>query len=66
MSKQDRSADQSGIGNLAWGGTSDEQQLSSQPTILLPRSAWSRQLTYLKVLFKAKQALDRAERSFRL
>lgn len=26
---------------------------------LLPRSAWNSQLTYLKVLLKAKQALDK-------
>ena len=32
---------------------------------LLPRSAWHSQLTYLKVLLKAKQALDKSERDFR-
>ena len=26
---------------------------------LLPRSAWDRQLPYLKAVFKAKQALDK-------
>jgi hypothetical protein len=28
---------------------------------LLPRSAWNSQLTYLRVLFRAKKALDRIE-----
>lgn len=30
----------------------------SAPIPLLPRSAWKSQVTYLKVLLKAKQALD--------
>ncbi|ACK68891.1 conserved hypothetical protein [Gloeothece citriformis PCC 7424] len=29
---------------------------------LLPRSAWSNNLTYLQTLFKAKKALDRIEK----
>ncbi len=33
----------------------------SQTSPLLPRSAWNSQLTYLKVLLKAKQALDKSE-----
>lgn len=32
---------------------------------LLPRSAWSSDVTRLKILFKVKQALDREERVFR-
>jgi hypothetical protein len=32
-----------------------------QQTPLLPRSAWKSQLTYLKVLLKAKQTLDTAQ-----
>ncbi|MCX7593707.1 MAG: hypothetical protein N2235_08095 [Fischerella sp.] len=31
---------------------------------LLPRSAWSSQLAYLKALLKAKQSLDKRERYF--
>ncbi len=31
---------------------------------LLPRSAWNSEITRLKVLFKAKQALDREEKAF--
>jgi hypothetical protein len=30
-----------------------------ETTPLLPRSAWNNQVTYLKVLLKAKQALDK-------
>jgi hypothetical protein len=30
-------------------------------SILLPRSAWHSQLTYLKVLLQAKQALDKRQ-----
>lgn len=37
--------------------SSDESQL----TPLLPRPAWSSQLTYLKVLLKAKQTLDKVQ-----
>lgn len=33
---------------------------SSSP--LLPRSAWNSHLAYLKVVFKAKKALDRIEK----
>ncbi|WP_414575062.1 hypothetical protein [Anabaena sp. CCY 9402-a] len=35
----------------------------SQPQVepILPRSAWNSQLAYLKVMFKAKKALDRIE-----
>lgn len=29
---------------------------------LLPRSAWNSQLTYLKVLYKTKQALDKRQK----
>ncbi len=28
---------------------------------LLPRSAWNSQLTYLRLIFRAKKALDRIE-----
>jgi hypothetical protein len=29
---------------------------------LLPRSAWNSQVTYLRLLFRAKKALDRIEK----
>ncbi len=35
--------------------------LSESPDMLLPRQAWNSQLTYLRVIFKAKKALDRIE-----
>jgi hypothetical protein len=35
----------------------NQDELKKSP--LLPRSAWSNKLTYLKVLLKTKQALDR-------
>jgi len=40
--------------------TSESQsELNSR---LLPRSAWSSQLDYLRLLFRAKRALDRIEK----
>ncbi|MBN4000527.1 hypothetical protein [Nostoc sp. LPT] len=38
--------------------SSPSQELEKIP--LLPRSAWNSQLSYLKVLLKAKQALDKS------
>ncbi|KYC37667.1 hypothetical protein WA1_40105 [Scytonema hofmannii PCC 7110] len=38
---------------------SSKDELKKIP--LLPRSAWNRQLSYLKEIFKAKQALDKRE-----
>jgi len=41
---------------------------SENPTIpdsqasLLPRSAWNSQLAYLRIIFRAKKALDRIEK----
>lgn len=37
-----------------------QTQMDSLPT-LLPRSAWSSQVAFLRILFKAKKALDRIE-----
>lgn len=42
------------------GADSTTQVDSSSP--LLPRSAWNNYLAYLKVVFKAKKALDRIEK----
>jgi hypothetical protein len=39
-----------------------EETTKVESSLLLPRSAWNSQLTYLKVLLKAKQALDKSER----
>ncbi|GAA6619428.1 hypothetical protein [Scytonema sp. NUACC26] len=38
---------------------SSKDELTKIP--LLPRSAWNRQLSYLKEVLKAKQALDKRE-----
>ncbi|BAY12283.1 hypothetical protein [Calothrix sp. NIES-2098] len=46
----------SGTANLQ-ATNSAEEELS-----LLPRSAWSSQLAYLKALYKAKQALDKRQK----
>lgn len=35
----------------------------SSTTPLLPRSAWNSQLSYLKILLKAKQTLDKSEKN---
>ena len=39
----------------------NEDQISSLSPVL-PRSAWNSQVAYLRVLFKAKKALDRIEK----
>ena len=39
----------------------EETQVNSLPP-LLPRSAWNSQLAYLRVVFRAKKALDRIEK----
>uniref|UniRef100_A0A0C1QPZ7 Uncharacterized protein n=3 Tax=Nostocales TaxID=1161 RepID=A0A0C1QPZ7_9CYAN len=36
-----------------------------EKTPLLPRSAWNRQLSHLKEVFKAKQALDKIEQIYK-
>ncbi|MBR8833148.1 MAG: hypothetical protein DSM106950_03645 [Stigonema ocellatum SAG 48.90 = DSM 106950] len=41
--------------------TEEETQINSLLP-LLPRSAWNSQLAYLRVLFRAKKALDRIEK----
>lgn len=38
-----------------------QAQVSTLPP-LLPRSAWNSQLAFLRVVFRAKQALDRVEK----
>ncbi|QLE55853.1 hypothetical protein [Nostoc sp. TCL26-01] len=39
-----------------------QTQIEPLPT-LLPRAAWDSQLAYLRVLFRAKKALDRIEQA---
>jgi len=45
--------------------TSNQIQVDT-PKFLLPRSAWNSQLAYLRIMFKAKKALDRIEEEARL
>ncbi|MFN6571459.1 hypothetical protein [Dendronalium sp. ChiSLP03b] len=39
----------------------ESQSKVNTAPFLLPRSAWSSQVAYLRVLFRAKKALDRIE-----
>ena len=56
-------AENSQIAELQRETTSVESSKTLSATIpLLPRSAWNSQVTYLKVLLKAKQALDKSGR----
>lgn len=41
---------------------SDSQTQKNPQAPLLPRSAWNSQLAYLRVVFRAKKALDRIEK----
>ncbi|GAB4194902.1 MAG: hypothetical protein Fur006_40920 [Coleofasciculaceae cyanobacterium] len=38
-----------------------DDKFNTQP--LLPRNAWTSQVSYLKAIFKAKQALDQREKA---
>ncbi len=40
----------------------DSQTQKNSQAPLLPRSAWNSQLAYLRVVFRAKKALDRIEK----
>lgn len=42
---------------------STQNILPNQDEPILPRSAWNSQLNYLKLMFRAKKALDRIEQS---
>jgi hypothetical protein len=41
---------------------SQDSEISPQVEPILPRSAWNSQIAYLKVMFKAKKALERIEK----
>ncbi|MDF5706985.1 MAG: hypothetical protein PUP90_04695 [Nostoc sp. S4] len=47
-------------GNLKLLPDESQSQVNAA-NFLLPRSAWSSQVAYLRVLFRAKKALDRIE-----
>ncbi|TVP63785.1 MAG: hypothetical protein EA343_06885 [Nodularia sp. (in: Bacteria)] len=46
--------------NLDSSSNQTQAELNS-PEPLLPRSAWNSQLAYLRLVFRAKKALDRIE-----
>lgn len=46
--------------NLDSSSNQTQAELNSQEP-LLPRSAWNSQLAYLRLVFRAKKALDRIE-----
>ncbi|MEH1966953.1 MAG: hypothetical protein V7K91_10735 [Nostoc sp.] len=48
-------------GNLKLSPDESQSQVNAA-NFLLPRSAWSSQVAYLRVLFRAKKALDRIEK----
>ncbi len=41
---------------------SDNTTVPDSQETLLPRSPWNSQLTYLRIIFRAKKALDRIEK----
>lgn len=43
--------------------TTNNSASSETITPLLPRSAWNSQIAFLRVMFRAKKALDRLEKS---
>jgi len=47
--------------NLVSSVDDSQTELNSLPR-LLPRTAWNSQVAYLRVLFRAKKALDRIEK----
>ncbi|MBG1261945.1 hypothetical protein [Nostoc commune] len=51
------------MNNISIDSLSEENTTftDSQET-LLPRSAWNSQLAYLRIIFRAKKALDRIEK----
>lgn len=47
--------------NMLSTNTSELEESNRVLSPLLPRSAWNSQVSYLRVLFKVKKALDRIE-----
>jgi hypothetical protein len=52
---------QKNTGDLSSSQNNDKIELSPLPP-LLPRSAWNSQIAFLKVIFRAKKALDKLEK----
>jgi hypothetical protein len=51
---------QENTGDLSSPKDNDQIKLNPLPP-LLPRSGWSSQIAYLKVMFRAKKALDKLD-----
>jgi len=60
ITPEDPTVKNGAIANLESSLYPSPSETDSSPT-LLPRSAWNSQITYLRVLFRAKKALDRIE-----
>jgi hypothetical protein len=52
---------QENTGDLSSSKNDYQVELNSLPP-LLPRSAWNSQMAFLKVVFRAKKALDKIEK----
>ncbi|MCC5660976.1 hypothetical protein LC608_29195 [Nostoc sp. XA010] len=50
------------MNNISTDMPSENTIFNDSQTTLLPRSPWNSQLAYLRVLFRAKKALDRIEK----
>ncbi|MDZ8086229.1 MAG: hypothetical protein RMY16_11805 [Nostoc sp. DedQUE12b] len=50
------------MNNISTDIPSENTTVPDSQAILLPRSPWNSQLAYLRVLFRAKKALDRIEK----
>ncbi|MCC5629011.1 hypothetical protein LC613_13365 [Nostoc sphaeroides CHAB 2801] len=50
------------MNNISTDIPSENTTVPDSQTTLLPRSPWNSQLAYLRVLFRAKKALDRIEK----
>ena len=59
-SRENTLASNNNIDSLESSIDNEETEVNSLPT-LLPRSTWNSQVAYLRVLFRAKKALDRIE-----
>ncbi|MEH1838996.1 MAG: hypothetical protein V7L20_09555 [Nostoc sp.] len=50
------------MNNISTDIPSENTTVSDSQATLLPRSPWNSQLAYLRVIFRAKKALDRIEK----
>ncbi|MEH1901141.1 hypothetical protein [Nostoc sp.] len=50
------------MNNISTDIPSENMTVPDSEATLLPRSPWNSQLTYLRVIFRVKKALDRIEK----